>query len=378
MASAGAAVAATEPLRAALLGAALALPCVTPAVAEAPPERGQVALKYLDYLDSQPGFDRVRVRAPALSLLAPIGGDWSVSGALISDAISGASPAYHSSSLKRLTDERNALEASATRYFAQATVSAGLSYSTEADYVSRGVSLQASLASEDKNTTWNAGLGFSRDRINPVTRSVVNETKRVADVLLGLTQVLSTHDIVQLNLRHARGRGYFSDPYKAIDHRPRQRNISTLLARWNHHLEDAGATLRLSWRYGSDSFGVRSHTWGAEWVQPLPHGWTITPALRLYTQSAARFYVDADASTAPFPPNPPEGAEFFTEDHRMAAFGARTLGLKVAKRLNADWAVDVKFERYGQRDAWRLFGAGSPGLAPFNARSWQLGVARQF
>ena len=38
--------------------------------AETAPERGYVTFKMLDYLDSQPGADRIRVRAPALSALS--------------------------------------------------------------------------------------------------------------------------------------------------------------------------------------------------------------------------------------------------------------------------------------------------------------------
>ena len=97
------------PVGAALLAAALALP--GPAHAESPPERGLVSLKVLDYLDSQPGKDRIRVRAPSLLVVAPSNGDWSTSGTLTWDAISGASPAYHSGDLKPLTDYRRAAEA---------------------------------------------------------------------------------------------------------------------------------------------------------------------------------------------------------------------------------------------------------------------------
>eukprot|EP01036_Dinobryon_divergens_P046603 gene46603-62329_t len=51
--------------------------------AETAPERGYVTFKMLDYLDSQPGADRIRVRAPALSALVPLGDKWSLSGTLI-------------------------------------------------------------------------------------------------------------------------------------------------------------------------------------------------------------------------------------------------------------------------------------------------------
>ena len=40
--------------------------------------------------------------------------------------------------------------------------------------------------------------------------------------------------------------------------------------------------------------------------------------------------------------------------------------------------MDLSYQRYEQRAAWRVGGDGSPGLAPFSAQWWQLGVARSF
>ena len=366
------------PLGTSLVSAALALSAMPAARAETAPERATVALKVLDYLDSQPGTQRVRVFSPSLLLLAPVGGNWAIGGTLTSDAISGASPAYHSSGLGQLRDHRNAIELLATRYFDHASLTMGANLSHESDYLSRGVSLLGSVSNESKNTTWTAGLGFNSDSINPSNGVVERERKRVSDLLLGLTQVLGTHDIAQINFGHSMGRGYFTDPYKVMDNRPRERNHTTLMTRWNHHFEGTGGSLRSSYRYYTDSYGVKAHTLGFEYVQPLPRGWTVTPLLRLYTQTAARFYIDADPATEPFPPNPPADAVYFTEDHRLSAFGARTFGVKLAKQIDADWLLDVKFERYGQRAAWTIGGTGSPGLAPFNARSIQVGMARQF
>lgn len=361
-----------------LLSAALALPAVHDAHAESAPERGSVSFKLLDYLDSQPDAERVRVRAPSLGVLVPLGSDWSLSGSVISDGISGASPAYHSTALSKLHDRRRAADVSATRYWSGGSWTLGANISSESDYLSRGLSLQATRDSEDKNTTWSAGLAFSNDAINPSNHVVSNERKRVAEVLVGVTQVLGTHDIAQLNLGYSRGSGYFSDPYKQFDNRPREKNHRTLLARWNHHVDATEGTARLSYRYYADSYGIKAHTFGLEYVQPLPAGWTLTPLLRVYTQSAARFYFDAEAEPGPFGPTPPEGAVYTSADQRVSAFGARTWGIKLAKQLGADWLLDVKFERYGQRAGWRLFGTGSPNLAPFNARMVQIGVSRAF
>ena len=367
------------PLGASLLAAALTLPgLVGTAHAESAPERGTIALKYLDYLDSQPGIDRVRVKAPSLSVVAPLSSDWALSGTYIHDSISGASPSYHATSLGKLTDVRRAGSAEVTRYDNLGTLRLGVNVSSESDYLSRSVSLTGTRSTEDKNTTYTLGLGFAKDAINPNNRIVKDETKRVFDALLGVTQVLSVADIVQLNLGFVQGSGYYSDPYKVFDNRPRRKNAQTVLLRWNHRFDDANGTLRSSWRHYRDTYGVRSHTLGFEYVQSLPWGVTLTPQVRLYTQSAARFYVNADASSEPFPPNPPQGAEFSSLDHRLSGFGARTLGLKVAKAIGTDWIVDLKVEHYEQRGSWRVFGSGSPGLAPFRARSIQAGVSAAF
>ena len=383
----------------ALLGAAMSLPCIMlDAQAETAPEKGTLSFKYLNYkerqqltgqagnssawTDSQSGAsaydDRVRVKATASSVLLPLNSNWSLSGTLVTDSISGASPAYHTQALSGLKDFRRAMDTSLTRYLPNGKLALGLGYSGENDYISRAVSLLATQASEDKNTTWTAGVGFQRDLINPANQMVVGEKKRGADWLLGVTQVVSTNDIVQFNLGYYNGRGYFSDPYKIYDERPRRREHQTFQARWNHHFSELRGTSRLAYRYYTDTWGIRSHTLDTEWVQRLGSDWRITPQLRLYSQNAARFFVEVDPRIAPFPPSPLPNALHFSEDQRLSAFGAITLGLKVTRQLSLDTSIDVKVEQYGQKAAWKFTGAGSQGLAPFYARSIQVGFTHSF
>lgn len=359
-----------------LMAAALSLPLLS-AQAEAPPENGTLAFKYLDYQDSQPGANRVRVTAPEVSLMTPVGNAWSVSANHIVDSITGASPAYHTEALTRLHDQRRATDLSVTHYTDLTTATVGASYSAETDYVSRGLSLAGTLSTEDKNTTWNAGLNVLHDTIDPSNQIVTNERKNVIDLSLGWTQVLGTHDLAQLLVGHSRGKGYFSDPYKIFDQRPRTRNHNTVLLRWNHHLEASGGTSRLSYRYYQDSFAIHAHTLTAEYVQPLAGGWTLTPLLRLYSQSAADFYVEHDSNFDPFPTNPPATATYYTEEQRLAAYGARTLGLTVGKKLGL-WSVDLRAQHYEQRSSWAWSSTGSRNLAPFRARIVQFALTRQF
>jgi hypothetical protein len=371
------------PLGNALLAAALLLPGLA-VQAEEPPERSTLSVKYLNYEESQSGLDRVHVDSPSVALVTPIASAWSLAGSLTSDHVSGASPRYHTaiSGASRMKDTRRAGDIAITRYLPNGSVTVGAAYSTEHDYVSRALSLTGTVSSADKNTSWSFGIGGSDDAIDPVNLVVSGESRQTVNVMAGVTQVLTPHDIAQLTLTRSQGHGYYSDPYKMLDNRPRERNQNTLMARWNHYHEGSGGTTRLSYRYYTDTFGIRAHTLGAEYVQPLADGWRITPSVRYYTQRAASFYFDPvyDARLgAPFPPGYVfGGTQFSSADQRLSGFGAVALGIKVAKEISRYWTVDLKVEAYQQRGAWRAFGSGSPGLDAMRARSIQFGLTRQW
>ena len=370
-------------MKTALLTAALALPglglVAMDAHAETAPERGYVALKVLDYLDSQPGADRIRVKAPALSALVPLGDQWSMTGTLITDSISGASPAYYNAAITPMHDFRRAYDASVTRYLPQGTWSLGASHSKESDYLSRSLYGTVTRSNESKNTTWNLGGGLTRDAINPNNRVVENETKQTVDLLAGVTQVMGINDIAQINLGWSQSQGYLSDPYKVFDERPRSRTRQTVQTRWNHHTDSLGSTERLAYRYFQDSWGIRAHTFDLEHVHPLGEQWKATAALRYHSQNAARFYIESDGSAVgPFGPSIPQGAAYYALDQRLSAYGAVTYGLKLTHQWDANTAIDFKLENYEQRGSWALGTTGSANLLPFKARSLQWGLTRWF
>lgn len=370
----------------AILGAALALPGLAPvaAQAETAPEHGQIGLRYLQYRDWQPGLSRISVHAPSLSFLAPVAGTWSIAGSFVQDSVSGASPRWHTSiaSASRMSDLRNAGDLRVTRYYSRSSWSVGYSSSSEHDYDSQALSATASFSSDDNNRTWTIGAGRSWDRINPVNQIVTDERRFTTDLMVGVTQVLTPRDLVQLNLTHARGRGYLNDPYKLPDSRPRERDQTALQLRWNHHFEDWRTTLRLGHRFYSDSFGVTGNTTTVEYVIPRSNGWTVTPTMRYHTQSAAKFYYDPvydPVLGAPFPPGyatNPNG--LYSADQRLSAFGAVSIGIRVSKAMEGGWLADFRADYYQQRGQWRLLGTGSPGLAPFSALLLQAGVNKTF
>lgn len=377
--------------------AAMSLPGVLPQAAHAQsvPEQGVVSLRHLhyedrqavntrypDYTGSEPSsLKRITVDAPSLYVLAPIGGKWSLEGSLVRDQVSGASPRYYSSisgatTAKGMHDERTAGDVKFTRHFQRAALGLGVSHSSEHDYESNGLSLDGRVSTDDNNSSFNLGVGGSSDKISSTNDPDLHKRKRTAEVMAGVTQAMTASDIAQLNVGYTRGTGYYSDPYKMFDNRPELRRQGVVLARWNHQFDRLGSTLRNSYRYYRDSFGIRAHTVEAAWVQPLREYLVVTPSVRYYTQSSAWFYYDPVRDTSVFP-GPVGTPAYSSTDQRLSAFGAWTFGLKGELRVG-EWTADLKYERYEQRPEWRSFGKGSPGIDPFVADFVQFGISKKF
>lgn len=391
-------MAATEPaIKGAIVAAALALPGVlpAPALAQGAPEQGSVSLKVLAYRDSQsvdvqyPQYtgrevDRLRrisVDAPSFAIVAPLGSQWALDGSLMVEQVSGASPRYYSdisgaTVSPGMTDRRTAGDVKLTRYFERAALGVGFAGSTENDYRSSAFSLDGRVSTDDLNTTFNFGVGTSADRIDPDNGSNLHKKRRTTELMGGVTRVLTRNDIAQVNLTYSFGRGYYDDPYKLFDKRPSQRKQGAGLVRWNHHFAGLGSTLRSGYRYYRDTYGIRAHTFDLAWVQPVTHNFAITPLVRYFSQSAARFYYDPVTDIAVYP-GPIGNPKHYSADQRLSAFGAVTFGLKAELQLGR-WTTDVKVEQYEQRSDWRLGGKGSPGLDAFHATILQLGLGTNF
>ena len=361
----------------ALLTAAFGLPGVVPggALAQTVADHGIVELKALDYRDWQAGANRMRVRSPSIYALVPIGDTLEVEASIVYDSMSGASPLYFNTlsgaSGQGVTDYRTAGDVKVTKYFGDWALGVGAVVSSERDYLSRGGSLDVRLFSDDRNRTWALGIAAANDRIDPVNGIVADAPRNTVEFLLGVTQALSADSIVQSNLTWSHGHGYFSDPYKIADLRPSERDIFAWLTRYNRYFAAPDAALRLSYRYLHDSFGSVSNTFTAAWVQSLPAGWSVTPGLRYYTQSAADFYYGPPPGYGNVPGQP------YTADTRLAAFGAFTLGADMTKALAEGWSLNVRVDFYRQQSNWRP-GGGSPGVEPFSARWLLVGISKTF
>ena len=104
--------------------------------------------------------------------------------------------------------------------------------SNEYDDTSLGASALYLQDFKNRNTTLSAGVAFYNDTIKPVggipvalspmrqpgatNRVGADDTKTNADVILGITQVISRKTLMQLNYSMGITDGYLTDPYKIV------------------------------------------------------------------------------------------------------------------------------------------------------------------
>jgi hypothetical protein len=279
----------------------------------------------------------------------------------------------------------------------------GFNASKEYDFLSAGASARYSLDFNQGNTTVSAGLSYEADEISPVggtpepmalmpapvapspepepefededddDEGGSAQTKGVTDVVLGLTQVLDPHSLVQFNYSLSTSSGYHTDPYKVLsvvgtdgeplryvyESRPESRTKHALFARYKRFLF-ARDVFDVSYRFMTDDWAVQSNT-----VDTL-YRWNFTstdylePHLRWYTQSAAEFYRAAlfDGEEV--------GLDFASADPRLGAFTGYTFGLKYGHTLPSGNSWSARLEYYqqtGQREG--VPDAAAAGLEKF-------------
>jgi hypothetical protein len=182
-----------------------------------------------------------------------------------------------------------------------------------------------------------------------------NATKRVMGAQLGVTQVLARNWVAQLNFSADRASGYLNDPYKIVsevnatgvttgyrfESRPDSRLRRSVFL--GNKVALGGSVLDLSYRYGNDDWGIRSHTVEAQYRMRIGGSMYLEPQLRWYKQGAADFYrLYLQGTAAP--------STYLSADPRLGAFTAKTVGLKLGVPLSSGNELGIRLEGY-QQDA---------------------------
>jgi len=259
------------------------------------------------------------------------------------------------------------------------TFSTGANISAEYDYKSIAVNSVFGRYLNKKNTTLSAGVSYAYDFIQAVggrpvglaemvvdtgqfasqeefrlafnqTRQDGDDTKQTADLIFGLTQVMSRNWITQFNLSLSEVSGYQTDPYKVVsvvdtaglatsqlyENRPDSRSKQALFMQSKYHF---GASIwDISYRYTNDDWNIKSHTLETRLRFLLGSKSYIEPHIRYYQQSEADFYRPFlfEGETLP---------DFASADYRIGKLDALTFGLKYGRTTSKgnDWAVRLEY-----------------------------------
>jgi hypothetical protein len=292
----------------------------------------------------------------------------------IVDSLAGATPTGQPAPagsdevpLSTLEERRKAWNAEISRQFARTNVALGVANSRESDYVSSGWSVNVVTDFNQKNTTLLVGIAGTDDAVK-VFHQPARADKDTRDVILGLTQLLSPHASLALNLVWGRHTGYLSDPYKLVqketeivpgvslpltfpENRPGERDKGIALLNFKRAWPELRGTLDASYRLYHDTFGIDAHTLELAWFQRWKERLILRPAIRLYDQSAAKFYhyrIDGTPIVPVSGPPRPNGP-FYSSDYRLSALRSMTPGLKVLWNVTPALQVDAAIEWYEMR-----------------------------
>ncbi len=313
--------------------------------------------------------------------------------------------------------------------------------SDEHDFLSRFMNVSGRWDLNQKRTTLDGGLSLTRSRIdadigapsdwndyglykNATSGPTVTEEQQNGNAIqkfigerhgwsanLGLTQVLNKNTTFSTGLSYVRDSGFLEEPYKLVlmafadPNTPPPLFSGLLLTRmysvaesrpdvhnrwaWNsslaHYFAGPDAALQLDYRYARDDWGVASHTLETQWRQAAGEGWTVTPRLRYYTQSAADFYQPYFIFAQKAPTHADGTLDFsqvpvtyYSSDYRLSAYGAVSGGLSVSKQFDRGLSLEVGVERYVHAAHLKLGGGEADSFSDFGYWLFNLGLKLDF
>jgi len=355
------------------------------------------AVMFYNETDSQ-GQDRVSIFEPVVSLTQQNTPDDYVKLDFVYDSLTGATPngANASSELSKFPgyyvesgytpldvnfeDTRIALNLSTMKPIDRMSrFTTGVSYSTETDYESVGGNFSYLQDFNNKQTTLTLGGAYTYDAVNPKTGfrdplssitdtstsasgsyesesdffEFAGKTKQTVDAIIGLSHVLNSKTLLNLNYGISSTTGYMTDDYKLIslvnqngiaqdylaearpDSRFRQTIKTTMVTALGKD------SLHLDYRYFWDDWDVTAHTFDVKYYLALGEKFTIRPHVRYSAQSKANFYRLSLTQGEALP-------KYASADYRLADMTTLTLGAMASYQLSSDLSLSFNIEKMQQ------------------------------
>jgi hypothetical protein len=214
----------------------------------------------------------------------------------------------------------------------KATYSAGYIYSKEPDYKSSTAfgSISEDMFGDLTTVTFGFTRGWDRVGERGTTR---DDPLDHSSWQLGVSQILTRNTVLNLNYEVTEANGFINNPYRQVRYLdpleplgyayqkeiyPNTRSGNAASATLKYYLPWHAAATG-SYRFYSDTFGIKANTGEIAYTQPVYRTWTVDSHLRYYHQTHADFYSDL------FPYA--NAQNFLARDREMATFGSYTFGI---------------------------------------------------
>lgn len=228
----------------------------------------------------------------------------------------------------------------------------GVGYSTEKDYRAITANAHVSQNLNTDNTTLSLALNGEFDSSSPYGgvptpftpmsgdwKKPAGKNKTQLGFVLGLTEVMSRHWLMQLNYSLDSQSGYQNDPYRILsvvdpvggeptaylyENRPDHRLSHSLY--WDNKFDFGPSVTDISLRYFTDDWGISSKTAELSERVDIGRAWYIEPSARWYQQSSANFFRNYLVQGQALP-------TYASSDSRLEAFTSLTFGMKLGVNL---------------------------------------------
>ena len=233
-------------------------------------------------------YNNERVLIPAIS--APPGTQQAV------DAITTASRPISGNAFQDFVKTRNEVQG---EYERGATA---MSYyvSSESDYLAQQVGARWNRDYKQQAVNLSVGSSYSWDDIAPLADDDTHQGPARKTTLhwnAVMTEVVSPTTLVRYGVEYNLVNGLQHSPYRNVyaggtrvpERHPDHRQRRDAFVRLNHALANR-ASIKLSYRFYNDDWGIDSHELGTRLSQYLTRGLSVRWEYRWYTQTAADFY----------------------------------------------------------------------------------------
>ena len=240
----------------------------------------------------------------------------------------------------------------------KSTLSYSFTKSVENDFDATTNSFGVSQEMFGSMTTVSLSYSFGDNIVTKTGDENFLEFSDFKDYRASLSQVLTKNLIMTLAYDIITDEGFLNNPYRSIryldsnnvdgysfqlEKYPETRTSNAASVALRYYLPYRAAVYG-SYRYFTDTWGIKADTYEVGYVHPLEENWTFETSFRFYSQTEANFYSDL------FPFQDPQNV--YARDKELSTFTDYNLGLGVIYEFSAG---DSSFFERGEASFFYTF-----------------------